>query len=109
MPLKERINTQIFKYDIQTEETTELKLRFSGTAYAFCDDKKTNHCTVGITSWTKPYAECDFNATKGIFRPGKFNKAPVYPAAYSDVVVKEVEVKGYDGTIMPLSISIRRV
>jgi prolyl oligopeptidase len=98
------INTQIFKYDIHTEETTELKLPFSGTAYAFCVDKKTNQCTVGITSWTKPYTEYDFNATEGVFTPGKFNKAPVYPAAYSDLVVKEVEVKGHDGAMIPLSI-----
>jgi len=102
------INNHIYKYNLATGTTTALKLPYSGTAFAFCVNNKTNNCTVGITSWNKPYKEFDFNATNEIYTPGTFNKAPVYPAAYKDLVVKEVEVKGHDGVMIPLSIIYKK-
>ncbi|MEO6148519.1 MAG: prolyl oligopeptidase family serine peptidase, partial [Mucilaginibacter sp.] len=98
------INTHIFKYNVLSGKTTELKLPYTGTAYSFCLNNKTNTCTVGITSWSKPYTEFDVDVTTEVFTPGIFNKAPVYPAAYRNMVVKEVEVKGHDGVMIPLSI-----
>jgi prolyl oligopeptidase len=101
------INSHIFKYSFTTGKTTEIKLPFGGTASVFCIDNKTNNCTVGITSWVKPYTEFDFNATDEVFTPGMFNKALVYPAPYQNLEVKEVQVKGHDGAMIPLSIIYR--
>ncbi|RYD94281.1 MAG: serine protease, peptidase S9 family protein, partial [Sphingobacteriales bacterium] len=98
------INTHLSKYNLLTGKTTEVKMPYSGTAYSFCLNNKTNICTVGITSWSKPYTEYDVNLVTDVFTPNTLNKAPVLPAAYKDLVVKEVEVKGHDGTMIPLSI-----
>lgn len=102
------INTHLFKYNLNNEQTTEIKLPYSGTAYIFCLDNKTNNCYVGITSWNKPYTEFSFAAETEEFSPSNFNKAPVYPDAYKNLQVEEVEVKGHDGAMIPLSIIYKK-
>jgi prolyl oligopeptidase len=102
------INNHVFKYNFATGKTSEVKLPLSGTAGVFCLNNKTNNCTVGITSWVKPYTEFDFDASAEIFTPSLFNKAPNYPAAYTNLMVKEVEVKGHDGVMIPLSIIYKK-
>lgn len=102
------INNYVTKYNLKTKKTTPVKLPFSGTVGASVIDTKTNQCLIGITSWNQPYTEFNFDADTDIFSPGTLNKAPVYPAAYKDLVVKEVEVKGHDGTMIPLSIIYKK-
>ena len=102
------INSHIFKYKPSTGVTSEIKLPLSGTAEISCLDIKTNNCTVAITSWVKPLTEFDFDAAKDVFTESTFNKAPVYPDAFNSLVVKEVEVKGHDGVMIPLSIIYRK-
>lgn len=108
MVYSDGINNQVYKYNLATGKTSEIKLPFSGTAGLFCVNNKTNDCTVGITSWNKPYTEFDFNATAEVFTPGVFNKAPVLPDIYKNLEVKEVEVKGHDGVMVPLSIVYKK-
>lgn len=98
------INTFLSKYNFATKKTTEVKLPFSGTAGVTCFDTKSNNCLVGITSWNKPYTEFNYDATTDIFTASSFNKPVVYPKAYQDLVTEEVEVKGHDGVMIPLSI-----
>ena len=50
------INNHFFKYNLSTETTTEIKLPFTGSAYASCFDTKTNEYLVGITSWARQRA-----------------------------------------------------
>ncbi|MEO7049757.1 MAG: prolyl oligopeptidase family serine peptidase, partial [Ferruginibacter sp.] len=102
------INNFISKYNFKTKKTTPVKLPFLGTAYISCFDTKSNDCIVGITSWNKPYTEFDYNAATDVFSPGSFNKPVVYPAAYQDLVSEEVEVKGHDGVMIPLSIVYKK-
>lgn len=102
------INNHVFKYNLATGATTEVKLPLTGAAGLFCLNNKTNNCTVGITSWNKPYTEFDFDAATEVFTPGLFNKAPNFPAAYTDLMVKEVQVKGHDGAMIPLSIIYKK-
>ncbi len=102
------INTHIYKYNFKTKKTTGIKLPYSGSAYIFCLDNKTNNCIAGITTWNKPYTEFNYNAGTDIFSPGTFNKEPVYPPAYNDLEVKEVEAKGHDGEMIPLSIIYKK-
>ena len=102
------INSHIYKYDIRTKKTSEIKLPFSGTAFIFCLDNRTNNCFVGLTSWNKPYTEFNFNAVTEVFSLSIFNKPSVYPAAYKDLQVEEVEAKGHDGVMIPLSIIYRK-
>ena len=102
------INNHFYKYDLKTAATTEVKLPFSGLAYAFSLDTKTNEFIVGITSWNKPFTEFKFDAELNRFEPSMFNKPAVYPDAYKNLVVEEVEVKGHDGVMIPLSIIYKK-
>jgi prolyl oligopeptidase len=108
MTYSDGINSQVYKYEFATGKVTELTLPFIGTAMVSCLNNKTNICTVDLTSWVKPNTEFDFDAATGVFTPGVFNKPPAYPAAYNDLEVKEVEVKGHDGVMIPLSIMYRK-
>ena len=102
------INNHFFKYNLKTEATTEVKLPFSGSAYASCMDTKTNEYIVGITSWNKPFTEFLYDAETEVFSPSPFNQPPVFPDDYKDLIVEEVEVKGHDGVMVPLSIIYKK-
>ena len=69
---------------------------------------KSNDWTIGITSWIKPYTEFSYNAETDAFSPDKFNKPPVFPKTYNELQVEEVEVKGHDGAMIPLSIITKK-
>jgi len=102
------INSHLFKYNLNTGKTRKIIMPYSGTAYIFCLDNKTNNCFVVLTSWNKPTTEFNFNAETDHFSPGTFNKPPVYPAAYRDLQVEEAQVKGHDGAMIPLSIIYKK-
>jgi prolyl oligopeptidase len=102
------INNHFYKYNLTTELTEEVKLPFSGSAYASCMDTKTNEYLVAITSWNKPFTEFIYNAETDKFSPSPFNMVPVYPKEYKDLVVEEVEVRGHDGVMVPLSIIYKK-
>lgn len=102
------INNHFYKYNLKTQATTEVKLPFNGNAYGYCIDTKTNDFIVGISSWNKPFTEFSYNALLNSFVPSSFNKPAVYPDAYKNLVVEEVEVKGHDGVMIPLSIVYKK-
>jgi len=102
------INDHYYKYQFKTKKLAEIKFPYSGVFNVWCLDDTTNNCYAGITSWNKPRTEFDFNASTDKFLPSSFNKPPVFPAAYEDLEVKEVEVKGYDGVLIPLSIIYKK-
>ena len=102
------INNHLFKYNPKTEVTTEVKLPFIGSAYASCFDTKTNEYLVDITSWNKPFTEFLYNAETEQFSASPLSQPLVYPNEYKDLVVEEVEVKGHDGAMIPLSIIYRK-
>lgn len=98
------INHRLFKYNLKTKKVSEIKMPFSGTTSVQCLDEKTNHCYVQITSWKLPETEFELDLDKDVFSASVINKPVDLPAEYLDVVVKELEVKGHDGTMIPLSI-----
>jgi prolyl oligopeptidase len=102
------IDNHIYKYNFATKQTSEINLPYTGAAYVFCLDDKTNNCFAGVTSWNKPYTEFNYNAETDEFSPSMFNPPPVYPEAYQDLQVEEVEVKGHDGVMIPLSIIYKK-
>lgn len=104
MVYNDGINDHVSKYNLRTKQTTDVKLPFSGSVSVWAIDTKTNDMVMGISSWAKPYTEFRYNAQTDALAPSAFNKPPVYPAEYKDLVVEEVEVKGHDGTMIPLSI-----
>jgi prolyl oligopeptidase len=108
MVYSDGINNHLSKYNFKTKTTTGVKLPYSGTIGISCMDTKTNNCNLGITSWTRPYTEFNFDAATDAFTASSFNKPAVYPAAYKDLQVEEVEVKGHDGVMISLSIIYKK-
>lgn len=102
------INNHLSKYNLKTKLTTQVKLPYSGTVGVSCVNSKSNDCTIGITSWNKPYTEFNYDAATDAITPSSFNKPAVYPAAYKDLQVQEVEAKGHDGVMIPLSIIFKK-
>ncbi|MEI6275417.1 MAG: prolyl oligopeptidase family serine peptidase [Prolixibacteraceae bacterium] len=102
------INNHLYKFGFKDGIMTEIKLPFSGTASVSCLDTKTNDCLFSITSWNKPFTEYAYDAATDQFSSSQFNQPAVYPDVYKDLIVEEVEVKGHDGTMIPLSIIYKK-
>ncbi|MEO6637069.1 MAG: prolyl oligopeptidase family serine peptidase, partial [Ginsengibacter sp.] len=102
------INNFISKYNFTTKKTNNIKFPFTGTVGVQCFDTKSNNCLVSITSWNKPATEFEYNAETDAFTPSRFNKRNVYPAPYQNLLVEEVQVKGHDGVMIPLSIIYKK-
>ncbi len=102
------INYHLSKYNLTSKITSDVKLPYSGTISIDCINTNTNNCSLVITSWIKPYTSFDYDAVTDAFSPGSFNKPFVYPSAYSDLQVEEVEVTGHDGAMIPLTIIFRK-
>jgi prolyl oligopeptidase len=94
---------RLVKYDLVSSQITEIKLPASGNLSVQCPDWRTDRCLVSITSWTLPLTIFDFDASKNTFAKSMFNSDVSYPG-FENLVSEEVEVPGYDGTMIPLSI-----
>ncbi len=102
------ISNFVYKYDPKTKKTTEIKLPYQGTTYFVNVDKKSNNFLVFMTSWNKPLTQFLYNADTNKYSESPFNKTPQYPEAYKDLVAEEVQVKGHDGVMIPLSIIYKK-
>jgi prolyl oligopeptidase len=102
------INSSLYKYNLKTKVATEIKMPFEGSAYILSVDNSANNCFVGISSWIQPTREFQFNAETDLFSPSLFKAQPNYPKDYSNLVVEEIEVKGHDGVMIPLSLIYKK-
>jgi prolyl oligopeptidase len=102
------INNSLFKYNLNNKELTEIQMPLKGTAYTSCLDNSTNQCIVSISSWTNPPTEFMLDAKTNLFSPSIFRQAPTLPKEYEDLVTEEVQVKGHDGEMIPLSIIYKK-
>ena len=98
---------RIVKYDLATGKTSEVKLPASGAVDMSCPDWKSDRCLVYITTWTSPLTIYDYDAEKDTFAKSIFNTDVSYPG-FENLVSEEVEVRGHDGTMVPLSIIHRK-
>ena len=98
------INNTVFKYSLINKKTTEIKLPINGTASIEHIDKESSEVYITISSWIMPPTEYQFNINTEVFRMSYFNKTPEYPKEYLTIKVEEIEVKGYDGVMIPLTI-----
>ena len=102
------ISSHIFKYHPKTKITAEIKMPFAGSVYVQHFATDSNNFLVGITSWNKPYTQFLFNSETDEFLKGPFTQPEDYPDAYKNLVIEEVEVKGHDGAMIPLSIIYKK-
>ena len=98
---------RLVKYDFRTGKTAEIRLPTSGTVEVSCPDWRTDRCLLFITSWTSPLTIYDLDARNNTFAKSVFNTDVVYPG-FENLVSKEVEVPGHDGTMIPLSIVYKK-
>jgi prolyl oligopeptidase len=98
----------LLKYNLKTKALSEVKTPIKGTLALSCIDRKKNTCIVNITSWCKPSTEFQLNIETNLFVSSPFNKPAVFPEEYSELVAEEVEVKGHDGVMIPLTIIYKK-
>lgn len=105
------ITDHLYRYSLATGKTEMLKLPISGNlsvSKTDCYNDKTNKCLVSLVSNIRPTTEFELDAATGMFSLSRFNQQAVLPAAYNDLVEKNVEVKGHDGVMIPLTILYRK-
>jgi len=100
------ITGRIVKHDLDSGRDSEVKLPASGTVDIQCPDFRSNQCIVFVTSWIQPTTLWDFDADKDTLAKSIFNNDVSYPG-FEKLMTEEVEARGHDGTMVPLSI-IRR-
>jgi prolyl oligopeptidase len=94
---------RLVRFDPATGSSTDLALPAGGIVVASCPDWRSDHCLVSIASWTFPKTLYDLDVATGTFTKSIFNTAIQYPG-FDKLVSEEVEVKGHDGAMVPLSI-----
>ncbi len=97
------INSRAYQYNFAREKSEEITLPVSGTAYVGPMDVKTNEVVLGVTSWKQPFTLYNYNPLTGVAKPSLWTPKVKYPGV-SDVIVEEKQIKGLDGTIIPLTI-----
>lgn len=105
------ITDHLYRYTLATGKTERVQLPISGNLTIFranCYNDKTNKCLVSLVSNTRPTTEFELDAATGNFLLSRFNKQAVLPAVYNGLVEKNVEVKGHDGVMIPLTILYRK-
>jgi prolyl oligopeptidase len=101
------INGRLVRHALATGTSSEVTLPLKGTVRATCPDAHSNRCLVMISSWLQPLTVYEVDAATGEVRNSVFTTEVRYPEI-ADLVAEEVEVPGYDGTMIPLSIIHRK-
>lgn len=102
------INCSLHKYSLITKKVEKIETPLSGTYTLSVVDRKKNEIMVKITSWNKAPTACDLDLDKNTFKQSMFSKPSNYPKAFDELVVEEVEVKGHDGVMIPLSLIYKK-
>ena len=97
------INSTAKQYNLHTGTIRPIHLPFTGAAVLQPYDIKTNEALVYIISWKQPKALFDYDAANQKMNESVLNIKTKFPGV-EDLVVEEVEVPSYDGTMVPLTI-----
>ena len=108
MVYSDGINCSLYKYRFENKAFEKIETPLSGTFKLSVLDKKTNVVTVRIMSWNKSAISFDVNLDKNSFTTSQFSKPSNYPKVFEELVVEEVEVKGHDGVMIPLSLIYKK-
>ncbi|ULQ53385.1 prolyl oligopeptidase family serine peptidase [Flavihumibacter fluvii] len=97
------IVTKWTQYNFSTGKSEEVKFPHPGSVWIYCLDASTNECLVNLLSYTKPLTRYDYNPKSQQVSLSAFNVTCKYPGV-NDLVTEQVDVKSYDGTMVPLSL-----
>ena len=101
------INGRVTRYHMSTGKAQTVDLPLKGAVELVCPDAHSNRCLVTVSSWLQPPAVFDVDGDSGLVTKSHFNGEVQFPEL-ADLVSEEVEVAGYDGTPVPLSIIHRK-
>lgn len=91
------------QYNFSSGMIQPIKLPFDGAPWIYNLDATSNDCIINVLSWKQPLTRYDFNAQSHQTSLSIFNTSPKYPGI-NDLIVEELEVKGHDGAMIPLSL-----
>jgi prolyl oligopeptidase len=94
----------LYKYHFASKKATEIKLPLPTLIIQPPLYAGSNTLYLRLTSWTQPSLEYKLDVATDKFSASEFDKTPVLPKELNALVVEEVEVKGHDGEMIPLSI-----
>jgi prolyl oligopeptidase len=104
MTYNDGINDHLSKYDFRTSTFSDIKLPWSGSLFLYCLDDRSDDCYIVVQTWTTQFAHYKFDpatdATTTFYWYGKIPAAE----AFSNLKVEEVEARGHDGVMIPLTI-----
>jgi prolyl oligopeptidase len=98
---------QIRKMNLTSGRIEAVPLPLAGDVGVAVPDAATDHCLIGVTSWTRPLTRFDYDATTGAIARSPFSTDRTYPE-FEALVAEEVEAPAQDGTLVPLSIIHRK-
>ena len=91
------------QFSFSSRKIQVIKLPFSGAPWIYSLDVSSNDCIINVLSWKQPLTRYEYNALSHQISKSTFNTTPKYPGT-DDIMVEELEVKGYDGAMIPLSL-----
>ena len=99
------INTWLKQYNTLTGKIEDVQINKQGIINLFNSQtgEKNNDLRVSMTSWNKPYTNYIYDAAQKKLMPTSIGNSVNYPGT-DDIIVKEIEVPGHDGVMIPLSI-----
>jgi prolyl oligopeptidase len=99
------INTWFKQYNTVTGKLEDAKINQQGFINTFQSlvSEKRNEIRLTVNAWNKPETPYLYDAEKKNLKVTSVKNSVIYPEE-NDLVVKEVEVTGHDGVMVPLSI-----
>ena len=98
------MNTEIYKVDGNNLQISKMPLPQGSNAVLPLNSREGDEAVAVNYGWLNPYVFYDLSLTDNKVTVSKmFNSKTVYPNQ-GEFVVKEIEIKSHDGTMVPLSI-----
>ncbi len=98
--LKNGVESKLFVLDNTFEEREILLPKSSGGSYLSSNGK---NLYVSIRGWTTPYCLYRYDEKEKFFIKADL-QSENYNSKFKDLVVKEIEIKSHDDTVLPVSI-----
>jgi prolyl oligopeptidase len=93
------------RLSFSTNAIADVELPFAGTLQEFATDPRVAGAVLGLVSWTKPLLVYDLTETGALSDTGIRKPPNIDTSAYTSI---EVKAPSADGTMIPLSIVMRR-
>jgi prolyl oligopeptidase len=103
--LSDGITQDNYQMDIKTNVSVKFPLPQGFNAAGPLNPEENDQLLVFNSNWLSPTTTYEYNAATGSLEKSKwFNASGKYPEYATQYAVKEIEIKSYDGTLVPLSI-----